>query len=108
MNAPPGGPGQIAEELYNQLRALGYEHERAAELAKEKAADLTGDESHQPPYYVLPHASGWVVARAHSVSERDVFATREEALRRGEELAEAAGTRLIVITGGDGDLQEPL
>ncbi|ETD87356.1 DUF2188 domain-containing protein [Rhodobacter capsulatus] len=59
----------------------------------------------QKGQHVVPASEGWAVRRSGSERASAVFATQDEAIQRGRELARAQGTELY-IHGRDGRIRD--
>lgn len=59
----------------------------------------------QKGQHVVPSSEGWAVRRSGSERASAVFATQDEAIQRGRELARSQGTELF-IHGRDGRIRD--
>ncbi|WP_456279292.1 DUF2188 domain-containing protein [Bacillus sp. AK128] len=92
-----------AIEIANALLDEGYEEGRAISIAIEKAKEWGGEQN--SAHHVVPHESGWAVKAEHAEKPSNLFDTKNEALKKGQQIASNQKTRLI-IHRKDGKIQK--
>lgn len=96
----PSSKQDLQDELRRELESIGFDVERADELARKQVQNADDsadtDEPFNPPQHVVPVSRGWVVIRNFANQDMGRFETREAAIAEAHNLAEETGARVIV------------
>lgn len=91
----PSSKQGLQEELRRELKNVGFDLERADEVAR-KQVQHDADADEPPPQHVVPVDRGWVVVRNFANQDVGRFETREAAIEAAHNLARESGARVIV------------
>lgn len=89
--------GPIRKKAINIANALleeGYEEGRAIAIAIAQAKKWMG--YHKPTQHVVPHPSGWAIKAEKAEKASNVFDTKREALKKGQQIASNQKTQLVI------------
>jgi uncharacterized protein YdaT len=92
-----------AFEIANALLEEDYEEGRAISIGIQKAKESVEEQS--PPQHIVPHERGWAIISEKAKKPNNVFDTKEQALKKGHEIATNQNVRLI-IHKKDGAIQK--
>ena len=108
-----------AIEIANALMREGKMHDegnviatgisKAKDWATHEGMDVaktpTDHKDHGTDQYVIPHKKGWALKTERSNKPYKVYATKEEAIEKGEEMAKKHSATLM-IQGEDGKIED--
>jgi uncharacterized protein YdaT len=83
-----------AIDIANALLEEGYEEGRAISIAIAQAKKWVGNES--PTQHVVPHPKGWAIKAEKADKASNIFDTKEEALKKGQQIASNQKTHLVI------------
>lgn len=83
-----------AIDIANGLLDEGYEAGRAIPIAIARAKEIYGDDN--PIRHVVPHTDGWAIKKEKAQIASGIFETKQEALKKAQQLAIKEETRLII------------